>query len=123
MDNDSLSLRCIEIIAKNFNLLSLEILESLPAEVIQRLLNHFLELRKMGFRTLCDQNIWMFFIPAIKELNLESFWISDKPFLKHFDCPYLEFVNFNKCLQVLIFILVVTNFSDRKCNSSKTGCM
>lgn len=71
----------------------------LPANIAQAILERMLQRRKAGSRALKDDNVAWLFVPGSRELNLETFWMTDKPFFS-FNCPALEVLNLTGCLQV-----------------------
>lgn len=88
---------CLQTIEKNFN--NIKKLEILPTFLIQKIIEYLMKSRKLGSKTLNNNNIKKLFNPFIEELSLENFWLDDKVFFS-FNCTHLKYLNLNGCLQI-----------------------
>ncbi len=59
--------------------------------------------RKIGSRELTPYNLPLFLGDNVHELDLNGFWVIDDPFVHHYNCIHLTYLN----LYVIIFIRII----------------
>jgi hypothetical protein len=93
---------CLRCIHDHFT--DIHSLSHLPSNILQQVQHFMMKARMMGSRLLNDLNVHKLLVPNLEELDLSGFWVSDQPFLEHYNCPYLVILN----LYVFSLLLVLT---------------